>query len=484
MSDRTVKVSVMGVVGLLAVIEFTSGVLQGYYTPLLTDIARHLEIHDADVNWFEGAQLMVSALIIPAFAKLGDMVGHRRMLLISTAVTAVAGLAVAVAPTFLTFLIAWAFQGFYVVWLPLEIALIFSYTRGLPNAASLTRRAAALLVAALELGAIAGALAGGALGESLPLWLVLLVPAIVVVICFFVILFGVKEGPVQTGGRLDSRGLVILSLSLVAVTGGLSFLRLNGVGDPLAWGLIALGAVLLVPFVLVELRMADPLIDIRMLAKPEMWPVQLTAGLFGMSVLGAQGPLSTFARTDRETYGYGLSAGSGLASILIGAYVLSLAVGALLFPLVARLINPRRTLIGASLLVAVGYGLLIPLHGSMIEVLTSLIVAGIGSGALVAALPSAAASVAPFGQTGVATGLTNTTKTLGGAIASCIFGLALFSGAPTGDEATAGSLSGYIIVWSVCAGSALLAAIALLVVPKQAFRDAQEIAPAETSALR
>lgn len=30
------------VVGFLAFVEFTSGVLQGYYTPMLTDIARHL----------------------------------------------------------------------------------------------------------------------------------------------------------------------------------------------------------------------------------------------------------------------------------------------------------------------------------------------------------------------------------------------------------------------------------------------------------
>jgi len=39
------------IVGFLAFVEFTSGVLQGYYTPMLTDIARHLRIHDADVNW-------------------------------------------------------------------------------------------------------------------------------------------------------------------------------------------------------------------------------------------------------------------------------------------------------------------------------------------------------------------------------------------------------------------------------------------------
>src|SRR5690625_209666 len=100
-----------GIVGFLAFVEFTSGVLQGYYTPMLTDIARHLEIHDADVNWLEGAQLMLSALVVPAFAKLGDMVGHKRMLVWSTAITAVATLALPFANTFPVFLVAWALQG-------------------------------------------------------------------------------------------------------------------------------------------------------------------------------------------------------------------------------------------------------------------------------------------------------------------------------------------------------------------------------------
>ena len=77
------------VVAFLCLVELTSGILQGYYTPILTDIARHLGIHDADVNWFEAAQLMVSALAVPVLAKLGDMYGHRKILLASTLVTAV-----------------------------------------------------------------------------------------------------------------------------------------------------------------------------------------------------------------------------------------------------------------------------------------------------------------------------------------------------------------------------------------------------------
>ena len=57
-----------GLVGFLIFVEFTSGVLQGYYIPLLTDIARHLRIHDADVNWLEAAQLMLSAIAVPVLA--------------------------------------------------------------------------------------------------------------------------------------------------------------------------------------------------------------------------------------------------------------------------------------------------------------------------------------------------------------------------------------------------------------------------------
>ncbi len=61
------------IVGFLVCVEIASGILQGYYTPIFSDIARHLDIHDADVNWFEAAQLVVSALVVPVLARLGDL---------------------------------------------------------------------------------------------------------------------------------------------------------------------------------------------------------------------------------------------------------------------------------------------------------------------------------------------------------------------------------------------------------------------------
>src|SRR5690349_1928337 len=122
-----------GLVGFLVFVEFTSGVLQGYYVPLLTDIARHLHIHDADVNWLEAAQLILSAIAVPVLAKLGDLYGHRRMLLIAAVITATAGVTLAFAPSFPLFLPAWAVMGCYSAWLPLQVALIYDRSRRGPD---------------------------------------------------------------------------------------------------------------------------------------------------------------------------------------------------------------------------------------------------------------------------------------------------------------------------------------------------------------
>lgn len=469
--------SLAGIVGFLTFVEFTSGIIQGYYTPMLTDIARHLDVHDADVNWLEGSQLMLSALVVPAFAKLGDMVGHKRMLLISTALTAAASFALPFVDAFPLFLVCWALQGFYVVWLPLEVALIWSRARaivartGEGSAAALTAKAAGVLVAALEAGAITGALLGGALVDVLPLWIVLLVPASAVAACLVVVAVGVAESPYPTGGRFDTTGLVLVSLALIALTGGLSMLRLSGPGDLTAWLVTAAGPVLLIPFVLWELRQADPLIDVRMFRAPALWPVFLTAGLFGVSVLGAQAPLSTFARTDPEVHGYGLGTAGFTTSLLIGCYLIAMIAGALLFPVLARRASPRVALVVAALCVGVGFLLFVPLHETYLQVTANMLLVGLGSGALVAALPSAAAAAAPHGQTGVATGLTNSVKTVGGAIASCVFGIALLQGASGVAESTAGSFAGYVTVWLVCGLTALASAASLALVPRDAFTD-------------
>ena len=463
------------VVGFLVLVEVASGVLQGYYTPIFSDIADHLEITDADVNWFEAAQLIVSALCVPSLARLGDLVGHRKVLLLSTAVTALGSWMLAFAPSFTTFLIGWAIQGAYVVWLPLEVAIIYRRTAGSGRQRLLTRRSAAILVGALELSVIVGALTSGALVEALSMPVLLMLPAAVVTLCLVAIWFGVEDLPGTATGGIDWVGFTLITGVLGLLMAGLIVIRLEGPGSVVPWLLIAAALLLLAPFARAERRIAQPLIDVRLLATPQQWPVQLTAFLFGMSVLGAQIPLSTFARTDPAEVGYGLGVDAGFVATLIGVYVVSLAVGALMLPLTTRLLGFRGALVGSALLVAAGYALWLPFHDTTAQALLNMGVAGIGSGGLVAALPAAAAAGAPADRTGFATGMTNATKTVGGAIASSVFAIALAgTGSIDGPEAGHAPLSGYLTVWSVCAVAALLAAVALLAVPRDALADTAE----------
>jgi MFS family permease len=454
--------SLAAIVGFLVCVEIASGVLQGYYTPIYSDIADHLGIKDADVNWFEAAQLVVSALAVPPLARLGDLVGHKKVLLLSTAVTALGSWWLAFAPSFGSFLVGWAVQGAYVVWLPLEIAIIHRRTAGTGRQTLLTRRAAAILVGALELSVIVAALTSGALVESMGMNALLTLPAIVVTLCLVLVWFGVEDVPGTGTGRFDWRGLFLITLVIGLVMGGLIDIRVSGTGSVLGWVLFALGLLALVPFARAEDRLAEPLVDVRLLRSPAQWPIQLTAFLFGMSVLGAQIPLSTFSRTDPAEAGYGLGASASFVSTLIGVYVIFMAVGAFTLPLWARLLGDRRALAAASFLVAVGYALWLPFHDHTWQALINMAVVGIGSGALVAALPASAAAAAPPTRTGFATGMTNATKTIGGAVASAVFAIALASAGSIADPRYGHApLSGYYVVWSVCAVAALLAGLSL-----------------------
>ncbi len=470
-----------GLIGWFILVEVVSGILQGYYVPLFSDIVVALDIHDSDVNWFEAAQLLLSALVVPVLAKLGDMYGHKRILLIAAILTAGATWWLAFAGSFWTFLIAWALQGFYVVWLPLEIALIFERGRAQNRGVSLTRRAAGLLVVGLQAGAIIGALAAGRIFAATggDLTLTLIVPAIAVTLVAVVIWLWVPESTPQPGRTLDTWGFVILAWGLLLITSALAWMRLIGeldLGDGVWVGvvtLLVLGVVVLVGFVLFELRQKDPAIDVRVLARPDMWPVQVTAFLIGISLLGAQGPLSTYAGTD-PSLGYGLGLDATERSNVIGVYLVSLIVGAVLFAVTSRRASPRIVLIAAALLVGVGYTLFLPFHLELWQVLLNLSIAGLGCGALVGAMPAAAAAAAPLGQTGVASALTNTTKTIGGTFSSAVFGVVLAGGAGVAASQTAASLGGYLTVWAICAAGGFLAAVLLFFVPKVAFADAAE----------
>jgi MFS family permease len=157
--------------------------------------------------------------------------------------------------------------------------------------------------------------------------------------------------------------------------------------------------------------------------------------------------------------------------------VIFLAIGAFTLPLTSRLLGPRGALVMSSCLVALGYALWLPFHDHTWQALVNMAVAGLGSGALVAALPAAAAACAPPDRTGFVCGMTNATKTVGGAIASSVFAIALTAtGSIDGPDEGQAPLSGYLTVWAICAVAALLAALALLMLPRSGLKDEIDLA--------
>ncbi len=487
-----------GIVGALILVEIVSGVLQTFYLPLVTPIARVLGINDADWNWFEAAQTLVAAVTLPMLARLGDLFGHKKVLLFTIGIVAAATWAVAFAGGFWSFMVAWALQAFIAVWLPLEIALVFDRGRRTGHAASATRKAAGILVVGLEVGAISAALLGGrmfswlggsaALHDALisgvnpasveavtrALTLTLTVPAAVVTLVFFAVLFLVPESEPHSAARaLDGRGLAMLATILLIIMGGLVLVRFTGAGDWRVWALFALGVALIPLFVRQELRAATPAIDIRVLRSREMWPIQLAAALLGVSMLGGQVPVVAYLGTKPELVGYGFGLDSAGVSLMIGTQVLMMGISAVFFARTVQRFGARNTLVVGASLMALQAVLFLVFTHSLAGWVVAIVLGGAGGGMVVAGTPAVAASAAPAGQTGIASGMTNLFRTIGGALGSAVFALALGAG-DTGT--TASPLAGYITVWIIAAIATTAGAIALSFLPPSSLRDADELA--------
>lgn len=260
--------AVTAVVGLLVFFELTSGVLQAGITPLLPDLAAHLDIGTADTNWIISVQLLAAAVCVPLFGRLGDLYGHRRMLRIALVVTAAGTLIVALADSYPVLLAGRLLQGPLAALLPLEIALVRDR---LPVAEA--RRAIALLVGSLALGSLVGGLALALVhSASGDLRLTLLIPAALALVCVPVSYIAVPESAHRASGRVDWPGVSLLSAAVLALLSGVGAAKNGAWGSPAVLGPLLLGVLLLIIWILVELRAAEPLVDLRALAGREAAP--------------------------------------------------------------------------------------------------------------------------------------------------------------------------------------------------------------------
>ncbi len=444
-------------VGFLLVIEFASGLTQGWLSPLLPSILQRYDTTAANLNWVNAVFLLSSAVCVPLMSKLGDLFGHRRMLTVAAALVAVGSVLVAVAPSFGVLLLGRAFQGPLLAFLSLEFAIVRE------RAGQRAGRAVGLLVGSLALGGSVGLLLAGQARQHLSLSATLWIPAILMIIMVPVAALLIPETTTRTPGRVDWAGAVLLSLGLVSLLAAVGNGSTWGWTDARTVGGIVAGLLLLAVWVLVEQRVTQPFVDVALVLHGKLGPPVLAGFFAGAELFGSQAASALFLGLPASTgIGLGLSAGQlGLVLVVFG---LAAFVGTWLAPRIAERAGTRPALVVGATLTATGYVLTALLHDSVGVFVIWQVMVGIGNGLVLAILSSYVVTHAPVDAVAISSGLLNTARTAGGAVAGAVFAAvmaAMVTRVP-GITRPVTTETGYLTVWLVCAALVIMVAVLAL----------------------
>ena len=449
------KSAVGSVLIFLVFVELTSGFVQGFYTPLLPDLAKHVGVSGEAMNWFQTAQAMAAAVLVPLMARLGDIHGPRTVLRVAIVAVLLGTIMIAVFPSYPLVLLGRIFIGPLGVWLPLAIAIIYVRTAG--GSAS---RSISIISASLMGGIVLGTVAAGIAQDVMSsLVAALLIPSVLVALSALVVFLKLPEDVGLSTGKIDWVGFAGLGAFLVALILALAFIGPSHAKTSLA--LFAVTVALFVGWVWWERRTSDPAIDFGLVVSKSMGPLYVAAFAMGAVMIDAPPNLADFLSRDPEVYGYGFAASSDVLAGMIASMLVFATAGALASTFIAARLGMRTTLLGAALLGAVGQGLLIPMPHFVAAFWVSGILTGFGLGILVGALPALVSHAAPAGRTGIANGIYSALLAMGGAVGGAVFKQVLVA---FRDEQRMTELGGYTTIWAISIALFLLTALMMATV--------------------
>jgi EmrB/QacA subfamily drug resistance transporter len=300
-------------------------------------------------------------------------------------------------------------------------------------------------------GAIAGAggafglLLGGALTEVLDWrW------------CLYVsILFAVPAAiagtrllhhvPTPSRPRLDLPGTVVASSGLFALVFGMSRAESEGWGDPVTVAFLGASAVLLVAFVALQRRVANPLLPLRVVTDRNRGGSFLAIGTAGAGIFGIFLFLTFYLQNTK-----GLTPlETGLAFLPMNFAIVITAT--LVNTKILARTGPRPLIPTGMLLAALGLVLLTRIGvdtGYASHVLPSLILIGLGFGLVVAPSFATATLGVPRQDSGVASAMVNTSQQVGGSIGTALLSTLAISAATdyvvTNGPSAQAAVEGYI----------------------------------------
>ncbi|MDR6866086.1 EmrB/QacA subfamily drug resistance transporter [Microbacterium resistens] len=413
----------------------------------LPDIRQDVGFSADALSWVFNAYVIAFGGLLLLGGRLADLFGARRMFVTGWIILLVGSVAAGLATTPGVEIAARAFQGAGAALIaPAALTLLMSTFGG---TASLPR-AFAVYGAAAPIGGTAGVFLGGVLTEYLgwPWVFYVTVPIAIVILALVPRAF--SETPRATG-RIDVFGAVTGTAGLALAVFGIVRAPEAGWLDPSTLLPLALGLVLVIAFVVRQFRAAEPLLRPGLLRTPLLGGANIAQLLLGAAWI----PMWFFLNLYLQN--------------VLGAS--AFAAGAALIPMTALIvfgmtaIAPRLAARWGTLpMVAIGFTLLAggmlwlsfarPGGTYVVDVLPATLVAATGMAfAFVPSLSTAIAS-APIAESGVASGLVNTSYQVGSAL-----GLAALTAVSSTIGAAGGDAAGYASAFLGAAGVAVVGAV-------------------------
>jgi EmrB/QacA subfamily drug resistance transporter len=446
----------------LAVAGLSFALLQTMVAPALPAIQREFGASTTTVSWVLTVYLLTASIFTPIFGRLGDMFGKERLLVIVLIVLGAGTLISALSSSLAVLIAGRAVQGAGGAIFPLAFGIIRDeFPPGRVGAGI------GLISATFGIGGGAGLVLSGVIVDHLDytwiFWLSLVVIAGATVATH---LF-VPESPVNTPARIDWGGAALMSAGLTAVLLAVSEGNGWGWGSAPVIALLAAGAVVLVAWGFYELRVPDPLVDMRVMRLRGVWTTNVTALMVGFGMFGSFLLVPQLVQLP-EASGFGFGATVTQAGLyLLPSSVVMLVAGPGAGWLGARFGSRMPLLIGIALVTAAFVQLAV-LHTEPWHVYLSSLLMGAGIGLAFASMATLIVDAVPQTQTGVATGMNTIMRSVGGALGAQI--AASIVGAHIGAAGLPAE-SGFVAAFLVSAGALLLAFAAALLIPRRAARS-------------
>jgi DHA2 family methylenomycin A resistance protein-like MFS transporter len=418
----------------------------------LPRIAAGLHAGVSSLQWVVDGYAIALASLMLAGGTVGDLHGHRRIVLSGFALFGAASLGCGLAPG------TGALIGFRVLqgvgaalMLPGTLAVITSsYAQGAARA-----RAIGIWAGIGSAALPAGPLLGGALTQAVSWRAVFFLNVPIVAIAFVLAARTVRESRDTRRRALDVPGAALGAALLAVVTFAFIDAGHGGLSVTVAVAIVAAVA-LAVAFVAVERTRLDPMLPLSLFRRPAFAAANALAGTMNLATLGLLFVLTLYLQDVR-----GLSA-LGAGTRLLPLF-LPLSVIAPLGGRIVGKVGPRWPMAVGLLLAGAGVALLAPLgtRSSYDALLPALLLWGLGLAVLTPAVVAAAVGSVPRERAGLASAVNNTARQAAGAVGIASFGA--LAGAPAG----AGFLGGFHAAAIVAAGLFLAGAIAaMLLIPR------------------